>query len=187
MTMTARTALVAAVTALAVASTGCEATPAGGTHAAAAGDATSRSAEADGPSESAKMICQPDAAAEIASALGVQTSTPPAPSWSDHVYSCRYQYPSGAMVLSIKELPDQAATTAYYAAAQHSLPSYTPESVLGQQGFAGPDGSMYVRKDFKVLHVDVSALPDRIGPQPHTRVDAAFTVAAVIMSCWTGN
>jgi hypothetical protein len=46
---------------------------------------------------------------------------------------------------------------------------------------------MYVRKDFKVLHVDVSALPDRIGPQRHTRADAAFTVAAVIMSCWTGN
>jgi hypothetical protein len=91
------------------------------------------------------------------------------------------------MVLSIAELPDQAATTAYYTAAQRNLPNATPEQVLGQQGFAGPDGSMYVRKDFKVLHVDVSALPDRVGPRPYSRADAAFTVAAVIMSCWTGN
>jgi hypothetical protein len=133
------------------------------------------------------MICQPEAADEIASALGVQTSTPPTSSWSNQVYSCRYQYPSGVMALSIKELPDEAATTAYYTAAQHSLPNFTPEQVLGQQGFSGPDGSIYVRKDFKVLHVDVSALPDHIGPRPHSRADAAFTVAALIMSCWTGN
>jgi hypothetical protein len=133
------------------------------------------------------MICQPDAADEIASAIGVQTSKPPTPGWSDHVYSCRYQYPSGVMVLSIKELPDEAATTAYYTAAQRNLPNSTPQQVLGQQAFAGPDGSIYVRKDFKILHVDVSALPDRIGPQSRSRADAAFTVAAVIMSCWTGN
>jgi hypothetical protein len=133
------------------------------------------------------MICQPDAAAEIASALGVQTSKPPTPSWADHVYSCRYEYPAGVMVLSIKELPDQTATTAYYTAAQHTLASHTPVQVLGQDGFAGPDGSLYVRKDFKVLHVDVSALPAHIGQPPYTSGDAAFTVAAVIMSCWTGN
>jgi hypothetical protein len=133
------------------------------------------------------MICQPEAVEEIAAALGVPTSAPPTASWSDHVYSCRYVYPSGVMVLSIKELPDEAATTAYYRAAQDSVGSHTPVQVLGQDGFAGPDGSLYVRKDFKVLRVDVSALPDRIGQRPYTRADAAFTVAAVIMSCWTGS
>jgi hypothetical protein len=133
------------------------------------------------------MICKPEAIAEIAAALGVETSVPPVASWSDHVYSCRYVYPTGVMVLSVKELPDDAVTSAYYAAAQHSLPSYTPLVVLGLQGFAGPDGSLFVRKDFKVLHVDVAAMPSHIGDPSRTRADAAFIVAAVIMSCWTGS
>jgi len=189
MTMTiARTTLVAAAATLAVATAGCNPAPAGSTRASTGRADTSASAAAsDGPSQSAKMICQPEAADEIASAVGVKTSNPPTPTWSDHVYSCRYQYPSGVMVLSIKELPDEATTTAYYTAAQHNLPNSTPEQVLGQQGFSGPDGSVYVRKDFKVLHVDVSGLADPFGDPTESRADAAFTVAAVIMSCWTGN
>ena len=141
-------------------------------------------AAGDGPSASATMICQPEAEAEIAAALGVKTSQQPTPSWQDHVYTCRYEYPTGAMVLSVKELSDEATTTAYFTAAQHGLPTVTALKVLGQTAFAGPDGSLFVRKDFKVLHVDVGALPDHLGQ--FTRADAAFTVAAVIMSCWTG-
>jgi hypothetical protein len=39
-----------------------------------------------------------------------------------------------------------------------------------------------------VLHADIAAaLPDHFGQPPRTRADAAFTVAAVILSCWTGN
>lgn len=38
-----------------------------------------------------------------------------------------------------------------------------------------------------VLHIDVSALPAHIGKPPRTRADAAFTVAQVILSCWTGG
>jgi hypothetical protein len=158
--------------------------------AATAGQAPSGHAAAatgDGPSVSATMICAPDATGGIAVALGIPTSSEPAGSWSDHVYSCRYVYPNGVMVLSVKELPDAAATNAYYTAAQNSLPSFTALEVLGLSGFSGPDGSVYVRKDFKVLHVDVAALPDHIGQPPRTRADAAFTVAAVIMSCWNGG
>jgi hypothetical protein len=141
----------------------------------------------DGPSESAAMICQPEATGEVAIALGVKTTTAPSATWTDHVYACRYVYQDGVMVLSVKDLVDQAATTAYLTTAQQSLPSSTAVRVLGQDGFAGPDGSLYIRKDFKVLHVDVSALPENVGDPPRKRADAAFTVAAVIMSCWTGN
>lgn len=162
-------------------------TPAAAGQTPATAQATNSTGPLDGPSASARMICQPEAVAEIAAALGVQTSTPPTATWSGQVYSCRYVYPTGVMLLSIKELPDQATTTADFTAAQQSLTSHTPIQVLGQNGFAGPDGSLYVRKDFKILHVDVSQLPDHIGEPPYTRADAAFTVAAVIMSCWTGN
>jgi hypothetical protein len=133
------------------------------------------------------MICQPEATGEVAIALGVKTTTMPTATWADHVYSCRYAYSDGVMVLSVKELPNEAATTAYFTAARGSLPSSSAVRVLGLDGFAGPDGSLYVRKDFKVLHVDVSALPETFGAPSRKRADAAFTVAAVIMTCWTGN
>lgn len=48
-------------------------------------------------------------------------------------------------------------------------------------------GSLYVRKDFKILRVDVAAPPDHIDQPPYARADAAFTLAAVMMTCWTGN
>jgi hypothetical protein len=146
-------------------------------HQAAAGDA---------PSDSAKMICEPDAVGEVAVALGVRTSAMPVGTWSDHVYSCKYVYPDGVMVLSVKELTDEASTTAYYTAAQQALASSTSMKVLTQPAFAGPDGSLYVRKDFKVLHVDVAGLPEHLGQGGYSRADAAFRVAAAIMSCWTG-
>ena len=143
-------------------------------------------AVADQPSTTAQMICQPEAEDEIAEALGVIPRRTPTSSWSDHLYSCRYEYPIGTMTLSVKELPDEGATAAYLAAVQHSLPGYTPIRVSGQNGITAPDGSIYLRKDFKILHVDVGQLPTRIGNPPQTRANAAFTVAAVILSCWTG-
>jgi hypothetical protein len=178
-------ALVAATVALAA--SGCTAGRNASASATARATAGPSTATGPGPSESAKMICQPEAADEIAAAIGVQPNQPPASSWANQVYSCRYTYPTGVMVLSIKELSDGAATAAYYTAAQNALPSHTTVQVLGQDGFVGPDGSTYVRKDFKVLRVDVSALPATFGQPPEPRADAAFTVAAVIMSCWTGN
>jgi mevalonate pyrophosphate decarboxylase len=160
---------------------------ASGTPAAGRSAASPSAAFGAAPSESAKMICEPEAADEIAAALGVRASQPPSATWADQVYSCRYTYAVGTMVLSIKELSDEADTTAYYTAAQNSLPSHTAILVLGQNGFVGPDGTTYVRKDFKVLRVDVSMLPDPFGKPPASHSDAAFLVAAVIMSCWTGG
>ena len=184
-------AAAAATVALAAAGGGCAAdrnTPAtSASPAAVTATASATAASGAGPSDSAKMICEPEAADEIAAALGVKTSQPPTATWADQVYTCRYTYSVGTMVLSIKELPDEAATTAFYTTAQDSLPSHTAILVLGQNGFVGPDGSTFVRKDFKVLQVDVSKLPDSFGKPPTSRADAAFLVAAVIMGCWTGN
>jgi hypothetical protein len=191
-TTTVRRTLAAAVAtvALAVAGGGCAAgrkAPATSASPAAAATGSATAASGSGPSEPAKMICEPEAADEIAAALGVKPSQPPTATWADQVYTCRYTYSVGTMVLSIKELPDEAATTAFYTTAQDSLPSHTAILVLGQNGFVGPDGSTYVRKDFKVLQVDVSKLPDSFGKPPTSRSDAAFLVAAVIMGCWTGD
>jgi hypothetical protein len=143
-------------------------------------------AAGDTPSTSAKMICGSEAAGEISARLGVQLSQPPAPTWSDHLYSCRYGYPSGVLVLSVKELTDAAATADYYAAMQHSVADQVAVTGLGDAAFAGPDGSTFVRKDFKVLRVDVAGLPAQFGQPPRSRADVASTAATIVMNCWTG-
>jgi hypothetical protein len=46
---------------------------------------------------------------------------------------------------------------------------------------------MVVRKDWKVLVVDVAALPAQIGQPPTSSGEAAVTVADVILGCWNGD
>jgi hypothetical protein len=141
----------------------------------------------DGPSASAKMICESEAAGEISGRLGVKLSQPLTPTWSDHLYSCRYVYPSGVLAMSVKELADASATTAYYTSMKGSAASQVALTGLGEAAFAVPDGSVFVRKDFKVMHVDVAGLPAQFGQPPRSPADVAKETAAIIMNCWTGS
>jgi hypothetical protein len=139
------------------------------------------------PSVSAKMICEPEAVKDIyESATGVKTIEAFKPTWVDHVYSCDYVYPNGAqMTLSVKEFADDAETTAYFNSLADKLHK-TDASVGLPNSFQVQDGSVVVRKDYKVLLVDVTKLPAKFGVPPATRGDVAINVAATVMGCWTG-
>jgi hypothetical protein len=139
------------------------------------------------PSVSAQMICQRELQKEIAYAFGVHTIAPVSPTWVSHLYSCRYVYPFGTMTLSVKELADRATTTDYYNGLENRLGDQQRLNGLGQGGFAAPNGTVVVRKDYKVLEVDTSRLPLQFGSPPIRRSDAAITVAGTIMGCWTGD
>jgi hypothetical protein len=89
------------------------------------------------------------------------------------------------MVLSVKDLPDNAATDAYYTARHDATAAAVPLPELGYPAFATSDGSVYLRKDAKVLHVDVTGLPVEFGQPPHPRSQAALAVAATLLHCWT--
>jgi hypothetical protein len=108
------------------------------------------------------------------------------PTWNDHVYSCTYQYPDGYFVLSVKELDNVKATVAYYDAFRTRLGERPGSIALGNGAFVTTDGEIVVRKDFKVLLVDTTHLPARFGTPPQDRSDAGLSVAATVMSCWTG-
>jgi hypothetical protein len=138
------------------------------------------------PSISAQMVCRPETQDEIANVLGVRTIAPVSPSWIAHLYSCRYVYSFGTMRLSVKELADRSTTSGYYNAIKNGLGVQQDLGGLGQGGFAAPNGTVVVRKDYKVLEVDTSGLPLQFGSPPTLRADNAITVAATIMGCWTG-
>jgi len=137
------------------------------------------------PSASAKMICARHTQAELAAVLGARTTQPVVPTWSGHIYSCRYTYDNAVMVLSVKELSSKTETDAYFTSLARRL-GQTERLTLGQGGFTTKNRSVVVRKDYKVLLVDISALPARFGGSPGSRGDIAVNVAATIMSCWTG-
>ncbi len=135
------------------------------------------------PSVSSKMVCDAEAQAEMAQSLGVtaQVSTP---TWVNHVYTCQYQYPNASFTLSVKEMSSTAETTAYYDRLGAQLGRRPDRIALGQGAFLTTNGSLVVRKNYKVMLVDVTQLPDQFGQPPLARSDVAISVAAVIMTCW---
>jgi hypothetical protein len=66
------------------------------------------------------MVCGPEAINDLTQALGAAT-TPTAPTWADHVYSCNYIFPDGTMTVSVKELSNRATTSAYFAGLRTQL------------------------------------------------------------------
>jgi hypothetical protein len=154
----------------------------------AAGCASAGAAQsnAQAPAAATAMICRTEAIQEIASAVGVQ-ATVSRPAWHDHLYSCTYKYPSGSMRLSVKELPDLPQTGAYFRQLQAGMGDKGAVQNLGQGAFRTANGSVVVRKDAKVLLVDVTGLPAQFGQPPTTAGNVALTVADVILACWSGD
>jgi hypothetical protein len=139
------------------------------------------------PSASAKMICAQEAITDVAQGLGVSTTGVTTPTWVDHVYSCQYQYANGVISLAVKELANKKQTTRYFNSLAKVLGRSHERISLGQGAFLTRNGSVVVRKDYKVLEVDISKLPTQFGNPPQKPTDVALGVAATIMGCWTGS
>jgi len=137
------------------------------------------------PSASAKMVCSKEARTDIAASLGV-TATVSTPTWVNHMYSCTYTYPNGIITLSVKENDTAAQTTADYNGFAASLGRRPDVVSFGDGAFITTNGSVIVRKDFKVLDVDVSKIPVKFGVPPQDRSNVALSIAATVMTCWTG-
>ena len=138
------------------------------------------------PSPIATMICRNEAIQEIDSAVGEKATVSP-PTWADHLYSCQYGYPSGSMELSVKELSSWAQTKAYFRTLGVQMGDTRTIQNLGQGAFQTTNGSMVVRKDWKVLLVDVANLPPEFGDPPTSSGNVAIAVADVILGCWSGD
>jgi hypothetical protein len=152
-----------------------------------AGGSATPSAAPDEPSASALQVCSPDdGQRDIEGALGVTPTRVETPTWRDHLYSCRYVYPDGSFVLSVKELAGDAQTVAYVDQLAATLGERAPLESIGKGAFYTRDGSIVTRKDNKVLLVDVSGLPPQFGRPPVPPASNSRIIAVVIMGCWTG-
>jgi hypothetical protein len=158
------------------------------TSAPARSSSTTRAPEPAGknPSAISKEVCADDAQSEIKRVLGVSADVA-TPTWAAHLYSCRYRYPNGTFVLSVKELSSWSQTYAYFDSIKSSEGDTGPLGNLGQAAFTTANGSVVVRKDWKVLVVNIAPLPKQFGKPPTTRADVAYTVASIILGCWAGD
>ncbi len=140
------------------------------------------------PSKSAKMVCQKEAREDIAATLGVHETTVTPPTWvrATHLYSCTYVYPKGRVTLNVKELVSEKTTTAYFAGVKRKFGTIQKLIGLGQGAWILKNNNVLVRKDYKVLLVDVHALPPSFGLSM-TRSDVGTNFAVAILGCWTGE
>jgi len=139
------------------------------------------------PSKSAKMVCTKEARAEIAANLGKKETSVTPPKWvrAEHLYSCTYVYPRGRITLVVKELSSADETTAYFDSVKTKYGVTQQLNGLGQGAWILRNNDVVVRKDYKVLLVDVAAIPADFAAAM-TRSDVALNIGVAIMGCWTG-
>jgi hypothetical protein len=155
----------------------------------AAANSTSQRPQPAGrqPSPIALMVCEHKVHGEINQVLGV-TATVSGQTWANHKYSCRYGYPNGSFELSVQELSSWSQTLRYFHGLGTQLGGH-PQTLagLGQGAFRTAGGDVVVRKDWKVLLVNVDGLPPQFGVPPTSATDVAYTVADVVLGCWAGD
>jgi len=133
------------------------------------------------------MVCANQARAEIAATLGVTATHVTQPTWieNQHLYSCSYVYAHGTIVLSVKELSSAQQTTGYVDGIVKRYGTNQDLFDLGQGAWLLKNSDVVVRKDYKVLLVDVQGIASNFLPLMKPS-DVATDVAATVMGCWSG-
>ena len=138
------------------------------------------------PSAISVMVCSRKAAKEIDATTGT-TALVDDVTWVQHRYSCRFGYSTGSMVISVKELSSWPETIAYFDSLATAMGTSQKIYGLGQGAFQATDGSVVVRKDWKVLVVDISGLPAEFGVPSASSGNVALRVSYNILGCWAGD
>ena len=86
---------------------------------------------------------------------------------------------------AVKELSSGTETTNYFESIKRKYGTSDDLNGMGQAAYVLRNSDVVVRKDYKVLLVDVTGIPERLVPAMR-RSDVAVSIGAVIMSCWIG-
>jgi hypothetical protein len=141
----------------------------------------------DAPSPQAEMVCQPEAQQDIQDLIGVVPTKVGPIQYANHTTTCRYDYADGAFTLVVEDLPNDITTTKTYDALAGKLGKVQTIDLPDAQAFSTNDGSVVMRRDFKVMLVDVTQLPATFGNPPSPRADAARLIMKAVLNCWVGD
>lgn len=140
-----------------------------------------------GPSAATRMICSAEVRGDITTVLALKSVARSTPSWRDHLYTCTYRLPMGALVLSVKQSDDSASAKRYAAGLRNRLGQTHALAGLTSIAFATSTGTVALVKDNDTLQVDATRLPAQFGSQQQKRNDFAYEIASTILGCWTGD
>lgn len=152
---------------------------------AAAGSSVPEAADGTAPL-TARMVCGGEVARNLKELDGLPRAIPATSTWKDQIFTCTYTLGEGPLVLTVKKSATNAEAKAYFSAAQAAVSGVTMPSfaALGIPAYSTPRGAVSFVKDDMTLLVDVTALPDSVGPQATKRGEFASTVASFVLACW---
>jgi hypothetical protein len=140
----------------------------------------------DAPSPQAEMVCQPEAQQDIQDLIGVVPTKVGPIQYANHTSTCRYDYANGSFTLVVEDLPNDITTTKTFEALAVKLGKVDSIDLPGADAFSTTDGSVVLRRDFKVMLVDVGQLPATFGNPPSPRADAGRLIMKAVLNCWVG-
>ena len=132
------------------------------------------------------MVCEPEAQEDIEELVGVEATQVGPLGYANHTSTCRYVYPNGSFMLIVQDLSNDITTTRAYDALAAQRGKVDTIDLPDAQAFSTTDGSVVMRKDFKVLLVDIKQLPATFGNPPVPRADSARLIMKAVLGCWTG-
>jgi hypothetical protein len=150
------------------------------------GTTMSPGAPGTAPSKAAKMICTDEVRDDITTVLSVALDPKPVSTWRGGTYTCTYRLPMGSIVLSVHESADVPSAVAYTGKLRPSLPGAKDLVGLTKLAFGTADGVLVLQKDNDTLRVDTSGLQPQ-SKLYKNRAVFAYSIATVIMGCWTGS
>jgi len=140
----------------------------------------------DTPSPQAEMVCAPEAQQDIQNLIGVVPTAVGPIQYANHTSTCRYAYSNGAFTLVVQDLPNDLTTARTYEALAGKLGKVDRIDLPDAEAFTTNDGSIVLRRDTKVMLVDVTQLPGTFGSPPSPRADAARLIMKAVLNCWVG-
>lgn len=146
---------------------------------------------ADGPSETAAMICTDEIEEAVVATLDLSQTPGKSDDWSDLLYTCTYALPTGDLVLTVKDSADEPSGMDYFDTLESRLDKeVSVQPIRGLAGLGLPsyesrNGHVVFIKDGKTLHVDATDLPRDVGQAGQTRTEVAYQVATDVIACWS--
>ena len=142
------------------------------------------------PSQPARMICSDEIRDAVKRTFALTRAVTGTGSWEvgDRTYSCTYRLPGGTLRLSVQDALAETEGAAYFRTLRGRLPD--GRTIRGVEGFGLPSlqtsaGQVAFLKDGKTLVVDASALSRSGLPKGYSRSEAAYSIAAAVVACWS--
>jgi hypothetical protein len=140
------------------------------------------------PSETASMICGSEVRDAVRRVLQLGRAPMGLHAWSHRTYTCSYPLARGDLRLTVKDLDAAGPGRAWFDRLRGRLTGASRIVGLASFGFPAfetPGGDVVFIKDHKTLWVDATRVAASDLPPGTDRQDAAYSVAAAVIACWT--